>query len=909
MKAKRLVTILIAFGWLGLKAQVTPPAVDSLDTTTADSMRNASDDRLHSLINGRDSLSLATVDTIRLSKDSLDAPVDYSARDSMIFNVAEQKIHLYGEASVKYTTITLKAGHIVYDWKSGVVTAEGIPDSLGHPSELPEFQDGDQNFTAREMRYNFKSRKGVVYDVTTHQNDVIVLGKKSKFVSGQPGADSTKVNDYVFSEDAIFTTCNDPNPHFGIHSKRQKIIPNKMVIIGPSNLEIMNVPTPIWLPFGFFPISKGRHTGLIFPRDYEYSDQWGFGLRQVGWYFPLGEHINLQLTADVYLKGSFGLSAASQYRKRYKYNGNLSVGYDVRRQEDNEGVITKPKSFSFRWSHTQDRSAHPTNTFGGSINFQINRYQSRVYNDAASVLENQLNSNFSFSKNWQDKPISMNAAFSHNQNTQTSEMTVNFPTLQFQTQTLYPFKRKERSGKERWYETITMRYVGEARSTFRAPDTTFFTSKTLDEAQYGARHDVTAGTSFKIFKYFSLNPGASYREVWYLKSYRQTFTPGLNIVADTSDQGAITLDTISYGSIQDTILSGFESYRTVNGSLSLNTQIFGTMRFKKGFIRGLRHVIKPAVAFTYSPNYIDPRLGYYRSIRDTLDPTETTTYSIFRNGIYGAPPESGRQMGISYNINNIFEAKYFSRKDSSEQKFKLFDNIIINGNYNFAADSLKWSQVNMSGTTRFFKGMTTLSVGAIFDPYVLEADERGFLRRVNKTAWQTNGRLLEFVNANMRFNTSLTVEKIRALFQGKPEEVVEDVNEQRRKKQQQPQETDFLSLFDNFRINHNLVLDWRKTSTGRDTFTIATHSIDVQGTIKLSKYWDINIGRIGYDFTRKSLTYPSLGFSRDLHCWQMGMNWAPTRGTYSFFIQVKPGTLDFIKLPYQRNNADGINVF
>lgn len=909
MKAKRLVTILIAFGWLGLAAQVTPPAVDSLDTVTADSLRNASDDRLHALINGRDSFSVAKVDTIRLSKDSLDAPVDYAARDSMIMDVAGQKIHLYGEASVKYTTITLKAGHIVYDWNSGVVTAEGILDSLGRPTGLPEFQDGDQNFTAREMRYNFKSRKGVVYDVTTHQNDVIVLGKKSKFITGQPGADSTQVNDYVFSEDAIFTTCNDPNPHFGIHSKRQKIIPNKMVIIGPSNLEIMNVPTPIWLPFGFFPISKGRHTGLIFPRDYEYSDQWGFGLRQVGWYFPLGEHINLQLTADVYLKGSFGLSAASQYRKRYKYNGNLTVGYDIRRQEDNEGVITKPKSFSFRWSHTQDRSAHPSNTFGGSINFQINRYQSRVYNDAASVLENQLNSNFSFSKNWQDKPISMNASFSHSQNTQTSEMTVNFPTLQFQTQTLYPFKRKERSGKERWYESITMRYVGEARSTFRAPDTTFFTSNTLDEAQYGARHDVTAGTSFKILKYFSLNPGASYREVWYLKSYRQTFTPGLNIVADTSDQGTITLDTISYGSIQDTILSGFESYRTVNTSLSLNTQIFGTLRFKKGFIRGLRHVIKPAVAFTYSPNYIDPRLGYYRSIRDTLDPTETTTYSIFRNGIYGAPPESGRQMGISYNINNIFEAKYFSRKDSSEQKFKLFDNIVINGNYNFAADSLKWSQVNMSGTTRFFKGMTTLSVGAIFDPYVLEADERGFLRRVNKTAWQTNGRLLEFVNANMRFNTSLTVEKIRALFQGKPEEVVEDVNEQRRKKQQQPKETDFLSLFDNFRINHNLVLDWRKTGTGRDTFTIATHSIDVQGTLKLSKYWNINIGRIGYDFTRKSLTYPSLGFSRDLHCWEMGMNWAPTRGTYSFFIQVKPGTLDFIKLPYQRNNADAINVF
>lgn len=913
MKAKRLVIFLwMTLGALGAQAQVTTPAADSLGVSPAtDSLRQAFDDKLRAIIQQADSASKATVQTdtlrtIRFSKDSLDAPVKYSARDSMIYDIAGQKIHLYGEAVVEYTTITLKAAHIIFDWQTSIVTAETMPDSLGRPSGLPEFKEGDQEFTAHYMRYNFKTRKGQVLDATTRQNDVIVLSKKSKFISAPPGADTTQVNDYLFSEDAIFTTCNHPNPHFGIHSQRQKIIPNKLVVVGPSNLEIMNVPTPLWLPFGFFPIAKGRRTGLLFPKDYEYSDQWGFGLREIGWYFPLGEHVNLSLTADVYIKGTFGLHANSQYRKRYKYNGSLSIGYDIRRTEDDEGNITKPKSFSFRWSHNQDRSAHPMNTFGGSINFQTNKYQSRVYNDANSVLQNQLSSNLSFTRTWNNKPINMSVAFSHSQNNNTRDITVNFPTLNFQTQTLYPFKRKERSGKERWYETVTLRYVGEARSTFKGPDTTFFSTQTLKDAQYGAKHDITSGTSFKLLKYFNLNPGVSYKEVWYLKSFRRDFIPGLNIETDTTDQGIITSDTLSYGSINDTLLTGFESYRTLGLSLSLSTQVFGTVRFRKGWLRGVRHVIKPNISFNYSPNYLDPRLGYFREVQDTLDPTEFDRYSIFRNGIYGSPPEAGRQMALSYSLNNIFEAKIFSRKDTTEKKVKLFDNFTIGGNYNFAADSLKWSPVSANGTTRLFKGMTTLGMSAQFDPYIMEADAKGVLRRVNKTAWKTKGRLLEFVNANIRFNTAITVEKIRALFQGKEEEVVEDLNQQPR---DEPKEEDFLSLFDDFRINHNLVFDFRRTASGNDTLTISTNSLDVQGSIRLTEYWDINVGRIGYDFARKSLTYPSIGFSRDLHCWQMGMNWYPTRGTYSFFIQVKPGTLEFLKIPYQRNNADGTSFF
>ncbi len=846
-----------------------------------------------------------------LSQDSLDGPVEYTAADSMIYDIAGQKIHLYGQAEVKYNTINLKAGHIVFDWQTNIVTAEGMPDSLGRPAQLPEFADGDQTFTAKRMRYNFQSRKGVVYEVTSKYEDIIVHGEKAKFISGPPTRDTTlPSNDVIFNQNAIFTTCTAPVPHFGIRSQRQKLIPDKIVVVGPSNLEIMGVPTPLWLPFGFFPISKGRSTGLLFPNDYSYSEQWGFGFEGIGWFFPIGDHINLSLKSNIYVKGTWGLAVESQYVKRYKYRGNFRVGFDIRRQENSDGSISRPRSFVVNWTHNQDRAAHPSINIGGSIRFQTNDYQRRVYNDARSVLENQINSNFSFVKNWTDKPLNLSVAFSHSQNTNSRQMTVNFPVINFQTQTLYPFRSQKPSNKERWYENITLRYQGEAKSTFIGADTTFFSSQTLADAQYGAKHDISTGTSFKVLKYFSLNPSVSYREVWNFKSLNREFIREID--ADTiinSSTGEQEIRINSFGYLQDTLLPGFKAFRTISAGLSLNTQIFGTVKFKSGWLRGMRHVIKPSVTIGYAPDYLNEDLGYYRYVPTPRDTQVLARYGVFDRGIYGGPPASGRQMALSYSINNIFEAKLWSKKDSTEKKLKLFDNIYINGNYNFAADSLKWSPVSMRGTTRFFKGATTLGLSATFDPLVRELDDKGIYRRVDKTTWRTNGNLVEFVSADINLNTRMTVGKIRAIFQGKEEEVVEEVPQDGEEEFKRVEETDFLSLFENFSINHNMTFGLDRLPTGRDTFTMLTNSIDLQGAIQLSRKWNITISRIGYDFVQKSLTYPYLSFSRDLHCWEMGMSWAPTRGTYSFYVRVKPGTLDFIKIPYDRNNVDARRVF
>ncbi|WP_367389962.1 putative LPS assembly protein LptD [Lewinella sp. LCG006] len=878
---------------------------------------------------GQDS-SLSISLGVPVSQDALEDAVEYNA-DTMKLNARKQKIYLYGNAFVSYTNITLKADYIELDWAKSEVLAQGVlNDTTGVLEGIPEFQEGENTFLAERMRYNFETRKGIVYDVTTQQDDIMVKGARSKFISAPPG--DTTANDVIYSEDAIFTTCTADHPHFGIRSSKQKVIPNKLVIVGPSNLEIMDVPTPLWLPFGFFPVSGGRSTGLIFPRDYEYSEQWGFGLKQIGWFFPLGDNFNLTVAGDIYLEGTYGLGATVQYRKRYGYNGNFNFRFDSRRQEEivnvldpvtgetmtgpngnivQESIFRRANGILLNWSHNQDAAAHPMNRLGGSINFQTNNFQQRVFNDARSVGTNVINSNFTFSRNWLDKPISMSVAFRHSQNTRTRSMNVDFPTFQFQTQALYPFRRKERVGAKRWYEDITLRYTNEARANFTAPDTAFFERQTLENARYGMQQTASAGTSFKVLKYFNLNPGVNFKEVWYMEALDVTFDPENGVVQDTTilPDGSIQIETVDFGTWDQETAPGFSSYRTYNANLSLNTQIFGTYLFDKGKIRGLRHVIKPNISVGYQPDYINND-NYFNSVQDTLDETTNRLISRYQNGIFGGPPSSEMQMALNYSITNIFEAKIFSRRDSTEKNIKLFDNIYINGSYNFAADSLKWTPIAVSGTTRLFKGATTFSFNTTFDPQVRQetSEGSGVFRRINQTTWQQSGKPFEFVNATFRLNTNLTVAKIRALFQGKEEEVIEEVDIEGNDLRP-VDETDFLSLFENFSIRHNMAFGINPVSADRDTFSVTTHSIELRGSLGLTPNWNVDIGSIGYDFARKQTTYPYLGLRRDLHCWELGFNWAPTRNTYSFYLRVKPGTLDFLKVPYQRNNADGSRAF
>jgi LptD protein len=853
------------------------------------------------------------------SRDTLDAEVNYTASDSVIMDVVTKKIYLYGKAVVKYTTITIKADYIVLDNSTNIATAEGVTDTLGRTSGKPEFEDGSQKFTANKMLYNFVTKKGIVYEVRTKQNDLFVLTNKAKFVANTT-QDTTK-DTFIYGKDAIFTSCSDAHPHFGVRSSKQKIIPNKLIIVGPSNIEIGGVPTPLWLPFGFFPVPKKQQTGLLFPKDYEFSRTWGFGLKNIGYYIPVNQYMDLALLGDIYFNGTFGVRAETNFNRRYKFNGNGALEYS-RRISEIEGTNKDQidNSFAIRFALNQDGKAHPTRTFGGSVNIQTNGFQKLNRNDAKSVLQNTLSSNLSFNKIFPNTPFTFSANLTHSQNTQTRDMTISFPNFDIQMQTVYPFKRKVQIGSPRWYENVSLQYNSAFQNQFMAKDTALFQRETLANARYGMRHRAAMGTNFRVLKYFNVTPNINFGETWYGKSIEKTYStkPVLQDVTETLANGVkktVRQDTVSRGSNITNTLLGFNAIHTFDASISANTQIFGTLLFKKGWLRGVRHTMKPSVGLAFTPDYV-PK--YYKTVQDPSDPRKFNRYSRFEEvDIFGSPSSSGKQLGANYSISHILALKYFSKKDSITKNITLLDNIYMGGFYNAAADSLRWSAMNISGSTSFFKGITSVQVNASYDPYVLSKTGG----RINSLALNNGGGLLRFDNASMTIYSVLTVGKIREILTGKPKEQSNsqknsiNINNNSENTQNsiapsRIKETDFLSLFENFGINHNMSFSLTRQKTGRDTFIINTNSLSTRGSIKITNKWSLQVGNIGYDFQAKSLTYPDIGFYRDLHCWEAGGSWQPTRGTYSFFIRVKPAsTFNFINLPYNKNNVDGLRGF
>ena len=852
-----------------------------------------------------DSLDIAPApDTLayQISPDSLDAPVYFDARDSIEYDLKNKKIYLFGAAKVKYTSISLEAGYIVLDWEKNILTADFVLDSLGKPIEKPKFADGSQEFTANKLRYNFKTKKGQIIDARTFENNLHVLSEKAKFFA----QDSTHARDYVFGQNAIFTTCDADHPHYGIKSKKQKVVPKKLIVVGPSNLEIMDVPTPLFLPFGFFPIFEKRHAGLIFPQDFENSPQLGFGLRNVGYYFPLGPNYDLKLTGDIYMKGSWGVQAAMKYKKRYKYNGEFTIAMSTIKTElkgELTPQISRPKKLI--WEHRQDNQAHPYNSFSAKVNIESDKFEKTTLNRADNVLENSYESRVTFRRKFPSSPFSITASLGHSQIIKTGEVVLNLPTLDLRMRQIYPFKRKQGLGKERWYEQFSLTYSAQTKNIIRTSDSTLFDKSTWRNLNLGAKHNLSSSASYRILKYFNFSPSINYQELWYLKGDDYNFDNNLLIEPDTlfNEDGSVSnimSDTVGFGSVDTIPFTGFRSIRTFNVGASLNTKVFGTLLFKKGFLRGIRHTISPSIGFNFTPDYTKSPFNYYQNIQtDTRQaPDEYSLRYRYANGIYGRPLSSGKQMAINYSLGHIFEAKYFARKDSTVKRTRLFDNINMGGSYNFAADSMRWSKVSITGGSKLFRKMTTFRISATFDPYAV--NEEG--KAINQFYWNTNHKLLRFVRMNMSFSTSFSIQQIADALTGKKED---KSNKKTTKKG--PQKERLLDWFSGFRISHNLTYEFLKEAD-KLKGKIRTNSINTRGRIPLTNNWNLNVGNIGYDFANKRMTYPDFGFSRDLHCWNMGVNWQPQRGTYSFFLKVTSQPLDFLKLPYNRNQFDAQRV-
>jgi len=835
--------------------------------------------------------SLESVSTIKesikrvvlFSPDSLNLPVQYESADSMIYDLAERKVYMYDNAEVFYEQYQLKAGYIEFNFVTNVATATCLIDSAGNEVQCPFFDDKEQQFTSRRIEFNFKTKKGKVYDASTQQGDGYLVSNATKFISKDVDSTSDGSQNILYSQGCLYTTCDHKHPHFGIRASKAKIIPGKLIVVGPSFLEIMGSPTPILLPFGFFPITKNKRSGLILSMDLDFSPTLGPGIREIGFYLGLSEFWDLKVTGDFYMRGSLRARIQSNYNIRYKGKGMVKLGY-TRIQIDEEGTPSYDlqQSFNFSWSHNQSPQAHPSQSFQASVNFGTSDYYKSTYNDVNSVLQATFNSNVSYSKRFLGTPFSISARLSHSQNTQTHAMTINFPQINLNMNQIFPFKRKKAVGKQRWYERIGFSYGMSASNTITTTDTALFQPGGFEEAiknmNYSMTHSPRLNFSFKLFKFINVQPSVNYTQQWFFYQNKQRFDP--TPVVDTG--GVIT----SYGSVETYKDYGFYTTHRFSAGINMNTQIYATGIFNLGGLKQVRGVFSPNIGFSWTPSYEDAYDYFYDSVQyDSRYPEQLRRYNNF-----AFTPPAGKTALLTYSLGSRFEAKIKKGKRDtlSKEPYKkiiLIPSATISGSYNLAADSLHLSPFNFNTYTTLFKKIN-LRFSATFDPYAADPETN---RRINTFEYSRSQRLMRVTSMSFNASTSITSSDLRKIFKKK------DGTEAKGKKK--------FDLLRSVNISYNFIVN-NMYLNGVDTMLVTANQLSFSGSINLSKGWAIRVGNIGYSFKDERITFPDFTFSRDLHCWQMGLSWQPERQTWNFFIRVKPGSLGFLNVPVKREFYD-----
>jgi lipopolysaccharide assembly outer membrane protein LptD (OstA) len=804
-------------------------------------------------------------DTIQAPKKKkgtvLEAEIKYHARDSIRFGVDDKKVCLFGEAQINYMDIELKAAYIEIDQETKEVYAEGIVDSTGKKIGTPEFKSGEQEFKANRMRYNFETEKGKIIDVVTQEGEGNLRGEKVK-----------KHNEgHYYIEDGGYTTCDAEEPHYMIKAKKLKVIPNDKIVSGPAFLMFEGVYTPLVIPFGWFPNKQGRKSGIIFP-EYGESPNLGFFFRNFGYYFNLGDKIDLAITGDIYTRGSYGVKAVSNYKKRYKFNGRVEFSHNSLRNSRPEFPdYSVQNNFFFRWKHTQDPKARPSTSFSSDVNVgTATNFQNGITTSTQDYLTNTFTSSISFAKRWLGKPFSLSANMSHSQNTQTRIVNVTLPQIAFNVQRIYPFKRKNVVGKQRWYEKIGVSYSMRMENRVTTVDSTFFTLGTLDKMRNGIIQTIPISTSFKAFKYFTVSPSVTYNERWFFQQVNRDW--------DNETQTAL-FDT-TYG---------FFSNRDVNASLNMNTTLYGLVQFKKGWIRGIRHVFNPQVGFTYRPKLASDEVGYYGENAALI------TYSRDQLSIYGRPPTTNTG-ALTYGFGNQLEMKVRSKKDTITgfKKIKILEALNVNGSYNFFADSLNLSDIRISGRTRIWERLG-VNFNMNLSPYAQDTNGR----TINKWLVNETGQLTRLTNATValtlnlagksRNNTSnyesdkATPEELAAINANKAAYIDFNI----------PWRLD---------ISYNLTINNTNSATDR---TRLVQTLNFAGDVSLTPKWKVGFSS-GYDFVNNDLSYTSLSIYRDLHCWEFSMTWVPfgAQQMWSFDLKVKSSILQDLKLSRRKDYYD-----
>ena len=812
-------------------------------------------------------------------------PVESGSKDSSWMDNVNQELHLWGAAFVKYTDYEIKGDHIVINFKSNDVTASRNEDA----KERVEFTSGDQNVSADRLVFNIDSQKGIVYGANIRQNNLYIHGAITKFV--RAGKDSLHIDDVIYNRNALITTCDLDHPHWGIRTTKLKFIPDKLAVMGPANLELAGIPTPLMFPFAFAPLMNFNNasSGIISPQEFfDVTTNRGIGVRGLGYYLALSEYADLSVRGDIYTRGSWSIATNTNYKKRYKHTGSVNLSFskqftDVAGQLDPD----VQNSYSISINHNQDTKAHPYRKIGGSLRFTVNDFDRRNFTDANSQLNSQINSNFSYNYKLSDI-WNFSSAITHSQNTLNRSISFTLPDLQMRMNRTFPFKSRRGSlNNEKWFEKISLQYNGRFQNSVSTVDTLLFTQETLDDFRAGFTHEFDVGASYNLFEHFSFNTNFGYDEFWYLQSHE--------LVRDSS------------GTIDSRIVQDFKPLRSLTTSANVTTNIFGTIQFKKGWLRGLRHQIRPSVGLSYTPSTegyyeyfdFDPNISIDEQIRYNPFSPDNPFDNADNEKLFRSSSLASGGMSVTYGLNNTFEGKYYSKKDSTEKKFKIFNSVNLSGTYNLQADSLNWSTISLSANAQLIKNITQLSISGTLDPYIETSSGR-----INTTVWSDSKSLARLDRLSISLATRFSLSDIRDFIQNKGQEP--KIKSRRgavsRESTLYPE---FFSWFDNAQIQHIFRFGY-DDNRGVKSWETMTHSIQLTtGNIPLSDKWGMSVGNLSYDLKNQSWVYPSFTLNRDLHCWRMSISWQPQADTYSFFIGVKASPFsEFLKYQTGRDVFD-----
>lgn len=857
-------------------------------------------------------LDTATVDTTARKKSMLEAPVTYQASDSIVLT-GTNMAYLYGESNVKYQNIELQAERIEMSMDSSIVYATFALDSVGAEYGYPLFVEGEQQIEAKSMRYNFRSRKAYANEVLTQQGEGFLTA----------GVTKKMPDDAMNLINGRYTTCDEhDHPHFYIKMTKAKVRPGKDIVTGPAYLVIEDVPLfPIGLPFGFFPFSSTYSSGIIMPT---YGDEMarGFNLRNGGYYFAISDYIDLALTGEIYTKGSWGLAARSSYRKRYKYSGSVDASYLVTKTGD-KGLpdYSVSKDFRIAWTHSQDMKANPYRTFSASVNFSTSSYSRNQLNMlyTPNATDNNKGSSVSISQRFPNSPINISATMNINQRSQDSSLSVTLPDMSISMSSIYPLKRKHIVGKERWYEKISISYSGYFRNTIHTKENEFLRKNLIKDWKHGMQHAIPISATYN-FGFLNISPSVNYTERWLTDKVYHKY--------DTARNALMPVDTVY----------GFYRVYNYNAAISASTTLYGF--FKPWAIFGdkvkmIRHRMEPSVSFSMSPDFGSRKYGYYEDYSYVNRQGETVTgvYSPFKDAMFG-PPGRGKQGSINFAVENNVEMKIRSDADSTgERKISLIEKLGFNISYNLAADSFKWSDLNVGLNLRLSKSYS-LILNGIFDVYTYGYDtktQRAY--PVNKTRWQAGKGFPRLRSTSTSFSYTFNNDTFKKWFggrgsrkdedsssnntenkdpDGKPDETGQTKGGRLRKaKKTNAGEYDEDGYYNatvpwNLSFHYNMGLGYGNFNPEKMEYNYRlTHNLSFSGSIQPTKNWRISMNG-SFDVEHGKFHSFTCSISRDLHCFQMSANVIPIGPykSYSFSIAVNSSLLKDLKYNQSNTNRD-----